>query len=184
MAAPKIGSTTDDLTSVGRRDAFHFPGVLVTSDHALEPKQDVRFTDSSCTKVEPAHENERMAVVDPFVTAAHIPTGLAFWVFLAPGFVDNLVHHFEIRDFQSNDVTVKTSSDVRRLEEEAQNDKKLSADRALQHGGGECDWTRCGRLLKIILVLLAMSATGVVNINQEYLADTDWYERVILVRSS
>ena len=132
MAAPKIGSTTDDLTSVGRRDAFHFPGVLVTSDHALEPKQDVRFTDSSCTKVEPAHENERMAVVDPFVTAAHIPTGLAFWVFLAPGFVDNLVHHFEIRDFQSNDVTVKTSSDVRRLEEEAQNDKKLSADRALQ----------------------------------------------------
>lgn len=118
MNAPKVGEVTNDISLLGRRDAFHVPGILVLSDYAIPAGQKVRFTDKTCTKVVPIYnedfetyeENEKgeeiyksikitaHAVVDPF--CPYIPsTGLGktlFWVFPLPGTVNDLTHSFAL----------------------------------------------------------------------------------------
>jgi hypothetical protein len=91
------GFVTDrDTIYVGRKDAFHIPSVLVTTNHDLNPGQDVRFTDDDCDAVEPCERNKRQAIVDPFLTKDQIEKS-AFWVFIDPDLVSNLTHEFEIK---------------------------------------------------------------------------------------
>ncbi len=56
--APKVGEVTDDLSLLGRRDAFHVPGILVQSDFSVPAGTPVRFTDDTLTKVVPVYKEE------------------------------------------------------------------------------------------------------------------------------
>lgn len=89
----KIGQI--ETTGVpGRRDAFHSPAILVKSEDYLRPKDDVRFTDSTCTAVKLSGVTERHGIVDPFIK--EVKPGQLFWVLLIPDSVGNLVHHFDV----------------------------------------------------------------------------------------
>lgn len=96
MSAPKVGETTKDMSLLGRRDAFHFPGILVSSPYYIDPGSSVAFLDAARTQVRKCEPEFRQAVVDPHVKDDEIEPGVLFWVFLEPGLVTNLVHTFEV----------------------------------------------------------------------------------------
>lgn len=93
---PKLSETSTDLSLRGRRDAFHVPGVLVTSINIVYPGNKVYFIDTDCTKVrlsisgDPVH-----AIVSPFLSKMVSPGDL-FWVCPVQEIVGNLTHSFEI----------------------------------------------------------------------------------------
>jgi hypothetical protein len=92
---PSIGHVSEDVSLLGRRDAFHVPAVLVTCDIYIEPGESVVFENSLYKKVRRAVFNEtRHGLVDPFISMP--APGKLFWVLLVPGAVENLVHQFEI----------------------------------------------------------------------------------------
>lgn len=98
MTLPKVGQTTEDLSLHGRRDAFHFPAILVNSYAHILPGEYVRFYDEGYKEVKPCGRNEADAVVDPFLPQEEtITAGTLFWVFLHPSKVEGLVHHFVIK---------------------------------------------------------------------------------------
>jgi hypothetical protein len=89
----------------GKRDAFHVPGILVTSDQVLCAGDRVAFTDSSFSVVRRVLLGETPeAIVDPFLKSAITCSDFEstdrqlFWVFMMPGMTKNLTHHFEIVD--------------------------------------------------------------------------------------
>jgi hypothetical protein len=102
MAIPKVGQTTADFFQLGRRDAFHFPGVLVSSTEYVFPMARVCFTDQSCTAVIKASTAvipsmfSYHAIVDPFIPDTVIRPGTLFWVFPVPDLVGAVAHHFEL----------------------------------------------------------------------------------------
>ncbi len=128
--APKVGETTKDVSLLGRRDAFHVPGILVTSDHSFGPGTKVRFTDETLTKVVPMYKEDfytceeddegneveseihldAQAVSDPFCYARK---NELFWVFPWPGSVENLVHTFDVKI----EATKLTASQLGKIEE-------------------------------------------------------------------
>lgn len=106
---PKVGRTAYAVGSAhrrkvcGRRDAFHTPGVLVTSlDRRVTPGQPVRFLNDREESykpfqvVEPCARNEAHAIVDPFIMSNEIGVGRLFWVFILPEAGTNLRHEFDI----------------------------------------------------------------------------------------
>lgn len=107
---PKVSQTTTDLSLLGRRDAFHVPGVLVTSSGYVSASDPVLFTDSSCKEVIVATFSRKDAVVDPFVSGILDP-GTLFWVFITPERVSNLTHHFEISPIVGASETIFTGED-------------------------------------------------------------------------
>ncbi len=82
---------------LGTRDAFHFPCVLVTSDHPLFTRDDVIFDPVNPAKVVPSTRIGRHAIVDPFVKEPYIPPGTAFWVCVEPELAGTPRHQFEIK---------------------------------------------------------------------------------------
>jgi len=96
MAAPKLSETTTERAILGRRDAFHVPGILVSSDELIDPGEKLVFTNEELTLVRETRSiNERHhAIADPFL-ADGIPPGCLFWAVLVPGTMTNLVHSFE-----------------------------------------------------------------------------------------
>jgi len=87
-----------DGNFLGKRDAFHVPGVLATCITKLAPGDSVRFVNDKMQVVEkvPAKEKKkRHGISDPFVPA--IKPGDLFWVLLEPGMVVNLVHQFDLK---------------------------------------------------------------------------------------
>ena len=93
----RTGQTLDiDEAKLGTRDAFHVPGVLVTTQERLKPGEAVRFTDGYCQWVTGCSDEEKHAVVDPFLES-DVDNDVAFWVFIVPGMVEDLVHHFSIK---------------------------------------------------------------------------------------
>jgi hypothetical protein len=95
MGTPKISETMGVNIELGRRDAFHVPCVLVSSDWDLMPGSYLRFTDGKLKEVVSATNADRQAVADPFVVGV-IPAGKMFWAFLEPTIVANLVHKFDV----------------------------------------------------------------------------------------
>lgn len=95
---PKISQSTTDPSLLGRRDAFHVPGVLVQSisgGYVSPAGSKVRFIDPDCRYVDFAIGGNYDAIVDPFLKDKIAPHSL-FWVFLSPDIVGNLVHSFDI----------------------------------------------------------------------------------------
>lgn len=90
-----VGETSYNSADVGKRDAFHVPGVLVTSKAAIKPGEHVRFIDGSASEVRSCLRDVRQGVADPFIKDT-IPAGSTFWMFLEPSIVGNLCHFFEI----------------------------------------------------------------------------------------
>jgi len=99
MSAPKISETTTDRDLLGRRDAFHVPGVLVVCESPIEPGSHVRFINTSFRVVEVTDKSDCDAIVDPFLRSV-VPARTLFWVFLIPGMVQNLTHTFVIQKQQ------------------------------------------------------------------------------------
>lgn len=96
MSKLKPGRTASkNSREVGRRDAFHVPGILVLSDHEMKPGQDIRLT-YDCKKAVPCSRTERQAIVDPFLDPDVDTTAVAFWACVVPDVVTDLTHHFEI----------------------------------------------------------------------------------------
>lgn len=95
MTTPKIGETSTNNDLLGRRDAYHLPGIFVCSYDSMNPGDSVVFTDRELTRVRRCDEGEnRNAVVDPFLTE---PTnGAGFHVLLVPGSTSNLTHQFTV----------------------------------------------------------------------------------------
>ncbi len=103
-----IGTTqTHDL---GKRDAFHVPCVLVkTHDTNLTPGMKVSFANKELTDVkEAALDQFADGIVDPFLESVPFYGNAYFWIFLLPGRVAGLRHHFDV-----------TGVDVDHLEPEA-----------------------------------------------------------------
>lgn len=96
--APIVGELSTNKELLGRRDAFHVPGVLVKCSTPVAPGEWVMFVNPQQTQVQVVapHSKNRQALVDPFIPAISIPAGTLFWVFPKPGMVQNLVHSFEL----------------------------------------------------------------------------------------
>jgi hypothetical protein len=127
MSAPKVGEVTDDVSLIGRRDAFHVPGILVQSDYNIPAGMKVRFTDKTCTKVVPMYKEDfytyveddegnetdeevrlpAHAVADPF--KPYCKREQLFWVFPMPGTVNDLTHSF---NFDLEKVTELSESEL------------------------------------------------------------------------
>jgi hypothetical protein len=78
----------------GRKDAFHFPCVLVACDLIVFPGDNVKLV--APDKVVLSSRANRSGIVDPFLSEAVTPK-LFFWLLLDPGLVSDLTHSFEIK---------------------------------------------------------------------------------------
>ncbi len=92
----KLGQI-ETVLSLGHRDAFHMPAVLVACDETLRPGDSVKFVEGTWTKVVVCFPNERHGIIDPFIGMATIPAGRCVAMLLQPSLVDGkLYHNFEI----------------------------------------------------------------------------------------
>jgi len=92
----RISETTTDKSKIGFKDAFHVPGIAVTSDFEIKPGTYVKFSDSSMKKVtEVTGAGQFHGIVDPFVDRL-IPPGEIFYVIVHPSMSNNLRHEFTI----------------------------------------------------------------------------------------
>lgn len=114
----EVGKLNPIGVKLGLRDAFHVPGILVSSfDERLQPGQRVYFTDPLCERVTADKDKsffytpikdededggynridrtEFDAVVDPFLPC-HVNAKDRFWVFAMPAKVKEFRHTFEI----------------------------------------------------------------------------------------
>lgn len=97
MTPPKVSETTKEVEFLGRRDAFHVPGILVKSHQPMFPGDRVVFTDDALTSVRDESGNEKtQAIVDPFLPAGVVSPGTLFWVFPVPGSTGPVRHHFDV----------------------------------------------------------------------------------------
>jgi hypothetical protein len=88
----KIGQI-DNEDTLGKRDAFHVPAVLVKANEPLKAGDGLRFTDDTFTMVVRSNVN-RHAIVDPFVKKINV--GDQFWALLMPDSIGKLNHHFDL----------------------------------------------------------------------------------------
>jgi hypothetical protein len=92
----RISETTFDISKIGFKDAFHVPGIAVTSDFEIKPGTYVKFSDSSMKKViELTGAGQFHGIVDPFVDHLISP-GEIFYVIVHPSMSNNLRHEFTI----------------------------------------------------------------------------------------
>lgn len=94
MTLPKVGTKTSNQGVRGTRDAFHVPGVLVTSEYTVFPGQPVRFEDKAYDTVIPVEKDLCHAIADPF--GQSVAPGDVFWVFLDPTLGTKVRHDFGI----------------------------------------------------------------------------------------
>lgn len=147
MGKLTVGSRTTDQSMLGKRDAFHVPGVVVFSRETIEPGSNVRFVDGTNDQVMNCLKSDRQAVVDPFIDGDLLP-GQMFWIFLCPEIVGNLVHHFEITGVKSNQVdTERLIKDAERLQGElSQAQLRISVleDEVAEVGNDDEEYDECG----------------------------------------
>jgi len=81
-------------SAFGNRNAYHLAAVVSeTNDSSVRPGDRVVFVDGG--KVVPSNNTDYHGVVDPFLDDGGSGCdGMAFLVFLAPGHVTGLTHHF------------------------------------------------------------------------------------------
>lgn len=94
----KIGQKGNPQEIIGQRDAFHVPAVLVKWAGPGLPLSggNVRFVDNSFKQVMACEEEDRHAVIDPFVPSIEIQGDVSFWVLLIPEVTSNLTHFYSI----------------------------------------------------------------------------------------
>lgn len=108
---------TKDLTlaSLGKplshempRDAVHIAVVPVIADESMHPGTRVTVHAGHAW---PAGKKNIVGIVDPYLTEA-VANGERFWVFLMPGSITSLVHHWTHPDFpaMSDDPKVKAKA--------------------------------------------------------------------------
>jgi len=70
------------------RDAIHIPVIPMLVGHTVKPGDHVGILDSEAS----ALAEEKVGIIDPFITAPHIFKGQKVLVFLYPGSVTSLRH--------------------------------------------------------------------------------------------
>lgn len=90
------GPVAAGVEFLGRRDAFHVPGVLVQCNEDVFPGEAVRFADEDLSRVVLAPRKQAHALVDPFIIGT-IEAGKVFWVLPVPGVVTDLTHQFSAK---------------------------------------------------------------------------------------
>lgn len=88
------GNTVFGKNQLGRKDAFHAPCVLVSSDQYIDRGDRLKFVGPN--KVVRDWENPQ-GVADPFLSTILIVPGEVFWMFLLPDQVEDLTHQFSIK---------------------------------------------------------------------------------------
>lgn len=146
MAKLTVGTRSTDPAMLGKRDAFHVPGVVVFSRQPVEPGSDVRFVPGANNEVIVCGKEDRQAVVDPFIDGTLLP-GQGFWIFLCPEIVGNLIHHFEIVGVASSVVDVKQLLDEKqRLQDDlmsAQSRISILEDEIAEVGNDDEEYDEC-----------------------------------------
>ncbi len=95
---------TEDLP----RDAIHIAVAPVVADAHMHPGQRIGFT------VEPlvsTHAQELIGIVDPYLEGP-VYKGQKFWMFLYPGSITSLAHHWTHPAFTQEAHVQKTVSDI------------------------------------------------------------------------
>lgn len=84
------------LQSEAGRDAIHVPVISVFCSDSVKGGDKVRFIDDSYTQVRIVGKDEEYhAIVDPFLPYKKRCPNMQVLVFLKPGTVTKLSHHFE-----------------------------------------------------------------------------------------
>lgn len=104
MKGLQVGQINPRGVSVGEKDAFHVPAMLVMSESELTAGQQVTFDRDNIGEVIPLGEGGKMeAVIDPFITKTVKPY-TPVWCFINPKMIgEKLVHHFEFVDSDLNE---------------------------------------------------------------------------------
>lgn len=90
---PQVGRL-ERINQIGRRDAFHIPCIVVTSEQSIEPGAYVRFVGDN--QVVPCMQEQSQGVADPFLQDSVLRDN-PFWVLLNPRNIEDLTHHFLIK---------------------------------------------------------------------------------------
>ena len=93
MKDETLASVGTILTKTMPRDAVHFAVVQVTASRRLLPGAPVRIMDNGAMQATTCSHTDRIGIVDPFLKAAVLP-GQSFWLFLNPGSITSLKHHW------------------------------------------------------------------------------------------
>lgn len=104
MKGLQVGKINPRGVSVGEKDAFHVPAMLVSCSVELLPGQHVVFDRDDIGYVNPCEDGQKLeAVVDPFIPKKTAPWDQV-WVFIDPRMIgEKLVHHFDFVDDDLNE---------------------------------------------------------------------------------
>lgn len=95
---PKMGETSNNAAIVGRRDAFHVPGILSYCNLSVRAGDYIKWYELSNPKsslCQLASKDDYHGIVDPFLKGPIMP-GTMFWGLVRPELVSNLTHHFDV----------------------------------------------------------------------------------------
>ena len=97
MSEVQLGSLLEHLQP---RDAIHVAVISMIADEPLEPGQEVGIVGERRAGM---HAQKIVGIVDPFLRS-HVPKECIFWMFLIPGTVTGIRHHWSHPDFDDIDV--------------------------------------------------------------------------------
>lgn len=107
--SPRPGEISSHQEHLGKRDAFHCPGIAVKCSHDITPGAKIVFMDKDLTRVSYAATNKYHAIADPFLTESYVAAGTLFLAFPMPGATVGLRHvydvtlPFEVDDYLAQD---------------------------------------------------------------------------------
>jgi len=130
MAKDNAQTLGQRLGHTGVRDAVHVPIISAKAAHELRPGQHVILNAdgsvSSCLT-----ENTSLGVVDPYINGI-IKPGDSVWVFVRPGSISTLTHHWTHPKVVDITEVVPDKEKARiRLQEFAENELGVTLDRML-----------------------------------------------------
>ena len=96
---PKIGKVSSDPQYVGRRDAFHTPGIYVSIPlsefHRFIPGTRVKFNEAGIPMIAKSPKDYH-GVIDPFVDPEDLKYTSHVWILFKPGMTSDLTHTFKV----------------------------------------------------------------------------------------
>lgn len=95
------------ITTTQHRDAVHMAIAPVVAGHQLQPGQRVAMTDGKAF-ISPTHRS--IGIVDPFLDG-YVDPNERFWLFLYPGSITSLRHHWEHPSL-ADDMSPRPESEV------------------------------------------------------------------------
>lgn len=102
------------------RDAVHIAVAPVTLAQNMAPGDNVKLREGSQTTVVLCDQNERIGVIDPFLTQQDLPAGTRCWLFLVPGSITSLRHDWSHTAFKDAPAPAKLSAFTEKEKAEAE----------------------------------------------------------------